>query len=143
VARPRINLGTGNGAMLNLIRSDESFQVMAFIVLPFVLLFTGGIIFYFRRIPPSVAAFPNFTLRVSRVGHEDAYIVYRDNDRRLEFYAGPADRKQSLCLELPRELSDQVINELVPNLVKGLANLRFQKYKILREGQTKILAASP
>jgi hypothetical protein len=128
--------------MLNLIRSDESFQVLAFIVLPLVLLFIGGIILYFRRIPPSVATFPNFSLRVEKVGREDAYIVYRDTDRRVEFYAGRADRKQSLCLELPDELSDQIIKELVPKVVKGLASLGFQKYKVLRKGETKILAAS-
>ena len=129
--------------MLNRLHSDESFQVLAFIVLPLVLLFIGGIIFYFRRLPPSVATFPNFSLRVEKMGREDAYIVYRDNDRRLEFYAGRADREQTVCLELPDELSDQIIKELVPNVVKGLANLGFQKYKVLREGETKILAASP
>jgi hypothetical protein len=129
--------------MLNQIRSDESFQVLAFVVLPLLLLFAGGIIFWVRRTPPSVAQFPNFSMRLSRVGREDAYIVYRDNDRRLEFYVGAAERKQAQCLALPDELSDQIIKEIVPKLTKGLAKLGFQKYKILRKGQTETIASSP
>jgi hypothetical protein len=129
--------------MLNQIRSDESFRVLAFVVLPLLLLFIGGIIFWVRRTPPSVAKFPTFSMRVERLGRDDGYIVYRDNDRRLEFYVGPAERKQAQCLALPDKLSDQIIRELVPNLVKGLAKLRFQKYKILKEGETQILAVSP
>jgi hypothetical protein len=129
--------------MLNQNRSDESFQVLTFVVLPLLLMFIGAITFGVRRTPPRVAKFPHFSMGIEKLGHEDAYIVYRDNDRRLEFYVGPAERKQAQCLVLQHELSDQIIKELVPNLVKGLAKLRFQKYEILKEGETKILAASP
>lgn len=97
----------------------------------------------FAWIPPSVAAFPQFSLRSEKVGRKDAYIIYKDNDRCLEFYAGRADRKQSVWLELPDELTVQDIRELVPNLRKGLAHLGFQKYKILKAGDTKTLAANP
>jgi hypothetical protein len=129
--------------MLNQIRSDESFQVLAFVVLPLLLLFAGGIIFWVLRTPPSVAQFSDFSMRLSRVGREDAYIDYRDNDRRLEFYVGATERKQALCLTLPDELSDQIIKDLVPKLTKGLAKLGFQKYKIFKKVESQILAAGP
>lgn len=129
--------------MANHIRSDESLQVLAFVVLPLVLLLVTAIILRIRYTPPSTANFSTFSASLSRVGREDAYFVYRDNDRRLEFYVGPGDRKQELCLMLPKELTDQVTQEIVPKLVKGLAKLRFQKYKILKEGETKVIASSP
>lgn len=129
--------------MVNQIRSDESFQVLVFVVLPLVLLLVTAIILRIRYTPPSIAKFSTFSVSLSRVGREDAYIVYRGNDRRLEFYVGPGNRKQELCLAVPKELSDQVTQEIVPKLVKGLTKLRFQKYKILKEGETKVIASSP
>jgi hypothetical protein len=131
------------GLMLTQIGSDESSQVLLFVVLPLLLLLIGGVIWWIRRIPPSVAKFPTFSMRVERLGRDGGYIVYQDNDRRLEFYVGPNERKQAQCLALPDKLSDQIIEELVPHLVTGLAKLRFQKYKILKEGEPTILAASP
>src|SRR5258707_4039845 len=129
--------------MVNQIRSDESLQVLVFVVLPLVLLLVTAIIVRIRYTPPSTAKFSTFSASLSRVGREDAYFVYRDNDRRLEFYVGPGNRKQELCLTLPKELPDQVTQEIVPKLVKGLTKLRVQKYKILNEGETKVIASSP
>jgi hypothetical protein len=48
-----------------------------------------------------------------------------------------------LDLAVPQELPDQVTQEIVPKLVTGLTKLRFQKYKILKEGGTKVIASSP
>jgi hypothetical protein len=77
----------------------------------------------------------------SSVGREDSYIVYRDNERRLEFYVGPGSRNQLLRLAMPKELPDQVIQEIVPKLELGLIQLRFKKYKILKGGETKVIAS--
>jgi hypothetical protein len=131
------------GVMVNYIRSDESLQVLIFVVLPLVLLLVTGIFLRIRYTPPSTAKFSNFSVSLSSVGREDAYIVYRDNGRRLEFYVGPGDRKKELYLAVPKELPDQIINELVPNLARGLAKLRFQKYKIIKKGDTRVLATGP
>jgi hypothetical protein len=129
--------------MVNQIRSDESLQVLVFVVLPLVLLLVTAIFLRIRYTPPSTAKFSTFSVSLSRVGREDAYIVYRGNDRRLEFYVGPGNRKQELCLAVPKELPDQVAQEIVPKLAKGLTKLRFQKYKILKEGETKVIASNP
>ena len=129
--------------MVNQIRSDESLQVLVFVVLPLVLLLVTAIFLRIRYTPPSTARFSTFSVSLSRVGREDACIVYRGNDRRLEFYVGPGNRKQELCLALPKDLPDQVTQEIVPKLVKGLAKLRFQRYKILKEGETRVIASNP
>jgi hypothetical protein len=129
--------------MVNQIRSDESLQVLVFVVLPLFLLLISVIFLWVRYEPPSTAKFPTFSVSLSRVGREDAYIVYRDSERRLEFYVGAGQRKQLLWLAVPDELSDEVFNELVPNLARGMAKLGFQKYKILRKGQTEAIASSP
>ncbi|SRR6266481_948220 len=123
--------------MVNQIRSDESLQVLVFVVLPLVLLLVTAIFLRIRYTPPSTAKFSTFSVSLSRVGREDAYIVYRGNDRRLEFYVGPGNRQQELCLAVPKELPDQVAQEIVPKLVKGLTKLRFQKHKILKEGERR------
>ena len=128
--------------MVNQIRSDESLQVLVFVVLPLVLLLATAIFLRIKYAAPSTAKYSTFSVSLSTVGREDAYIVYRDNDRRLEFYVGPGNRKQELCLAVPKELPDQVTHEIIPKLEKGLKKLRFQKYKILKEGETEVIASS-
>ena len=126
--------------MVNQIRSDESLQVLVFVALPLLLLLISAIFLWVRYTPPSAAKFPAFSVSLSRVGRGDAYIVYRDSERRLEFYVGAGERKQVLCLAVPNELSDEIFNAVVPNLARGLAKLGFQKYQILRKGQTETIA---
>jgi hypothetical protein len=87
--------------MANQIRSDESLQVLVFVVLPLFLLLISVIFLWVRYSPPSAAKFPTFSVSLSRVGREDAYLVYRDSERRLEFYVGTGERKQLLCLAVP------------------------------------------
>ncbi len=56
---------------------------------------------------------------------------------------GSGARKRVLWVEIPKELPDQTIREIVPNLEMGLVKLGFQKYKILKKGETGIIASSP
>lgn len=128
--------------MLNHIRSDESLQVLLFVVLPLLLLLGTAIFLRIRYTPPSTAQFPNFSVTFSSVGREDSYVIYQDSVRRLEFYAGPGSRKQLLCLAMPNELPDDIIREIVPRLEVGLTKLRFHNYKILKEGESKVIASS-
>jgi hypothetical protein len=79
---------------------------------------------------------------LSRVHREAAYIYYRDDEKRLEFYAGPADTKH-LYLSAPNQLSVEDVREVVPNLAKGLAKLGFQHYTIRRQGENQIIASGP
>jgi hypothetical protein len=129
--------------MLNHVRSDESLQVLLFIVVPLLLLLVSAIFLLIRYMPPSTAKFANFSVSFSRIGREDSYIVYRDGNRRMEFYAGAGARKQVLCIAVPKELPDEDIHVIVPKLEMGLKKLGFQRYKILKEGAARVIAASP
>jgi hypothetical protein len=128
--------------MIDQIRSNESLQILAFVVLPLLLLLIGAIFLWVRYEPLSDATFPTFSVNFSRVGREDAYIVYRDSERRLEFYVGAGDRKQVLWLALPNDMTDEVFKKVVGNLGRGLAKLGFKKCNIVRKGQTETIASS-
>jgi hypothetical protein len=123
-------------------RSDQSLQVLVLVVLPLLLLVAAAIFLRIRHTPPTIAKFPQFSVSLSRVGREDAYVVYRDDERRLEFYAGPGDRKQALRLELPEGLPSQDAHEIAQRLATGLTKLRFQKYEILKKGKKATIAGS-
>jgi hypothetical protein len=125
------------------IRTDESLQVLVFVVLPLLLLLITAIFLWVRYTPPSTAKFPTFSVSLSRVGREDAYIVYRDSDRRLEFYVGPGERTQVLSLQVPEELPDQDIRDFVQKLSMGLAKMGFLKYKIIKTGDNTVIARGP
>jgi len=129
--------------MVNRIHSDESLQVLVFVVLPLLVLLISGIILLIKYTPLSTAKFSTFSVCLSRMGREDANIIYRDNDRRLEFYVGPGERNQVLWLAIPKELPDRAVREIVSNLELGLVKLGFQKYKIVKKGETEIIASSP
>jgi len=60
--------------MVNQIHSDESLQVLAFVVLPLLVLLISGIILLIKYTPLSTAKFPTFSVSLSRMGREDANI---------------------------------------------------------------------
>ena len=113
-------------------RADESIQVLLFVVAPLLCLLIVGIIVWIRSRPPATAQFPTFSVSISRVSREDAYIVYKDREWQVDFYAGPCDRTKAFLL-VPSELSDEDFRKLVPNLDMGLRKLGFRDYKIAQE----------
>jgi hypothetical protein len=129
--------------MANSIYSDESLQVLLFIAFPLILLLAAAIFFWIRHAPPSDAKFHDFSVSLSRVGREDSYIVYRDNDRRLEFHVGAGERNQALCLQMPEGIPDQDAGEIAQKLSVGLAKLGFRKYEILGRGDVKSAVRGP
>ena len=121
--------------MLNRIHTDESVKVLVFVVLPLLCLFIVGIILWIRSQPPTTARFPTFSVSISRVSHESAYIVYKDQEWQVDFYAGPCDRRKAWLLA-PRELSKENLRKLVPNLDVGLRKLGFKEYEIVNQSGT-------
>ena len=121
--------------MLNRIHADGSIQVLAFVVLPLLCLFIVGIILWIRSRQRTMARFPTFSVSICRVSHEDAYVVYKDQQWQVDFYAGPCDRRKG-CLLAPRELSEDDLRKLIPNLDVGLRKLGFKEYKIAKESGT-------
>ena len=118
--------------MLNRFHADESVQVLVFVVAPLLCLFIVGIVVWIRSRLPTTAQFPTFSVSISRLSREDAYIVYKDREWQVDFYAGPCDRRKAFLL-VPSELSDEDFRKLVPNLDMGLRRLGFRDYKIAQE----------
>jgi hypothetical protein len=69
------------------------------------------------------------------LGREDAYIVYKDQKWRVDFYAG-ACKGRKVHLLAASELSDEDIRNLIPNLEMGLRQLGFEEYSISKESGT-------
>jgi len=114
-------------------------SVLLFVVLP-AALFIALLVVYIRLKPPTIAEFPTFSVSLSRVGREDSYIIYRNGEKRLEFYSGSAVGKQAL-LRASREISEEDIHTALPNLALGLAKLGFRQYSICKEGKPEMIAS--
>ena len=125
--------------MLNRIRADESIQVLVFVVAPLLCLLIVGIIVWIRSRPPTTAQFPTFSVSISRVSHEDAYIVYKEREWQVDFYAGPCDRRKAFLL-VPRELPDEDFRKLLPNLDMGLRKLGLGTIRLPRRVEPPIAA---
>jgi hypothetical protein len=122
---------------------NESIQVLIFVVAPLVLLLAVIIFALVRSDKRSTAKFPDFSVNFSRVGREDAYIIYRDKNKHLEFYVfyvGPT-RDKNILLQAPKNVRDEDIHGIAPKLALGLARLGFHQYSIRREGEARVIAS--
>jgi hypothetical protein len=122
---------------------NESIQVLIFVVAPLVLMLAVIIFALVRSDKRSAAKFPDFSVEFSRVGREDAYIVYRDKHKHLEFYVfyvGPT-RGKNISLQAPKNVREEDILEIAPRLGLGLARLGFHQYSIGREGEARVIAS--
>ena len=83
-------------------------------------------------------------MNLSRIGREDAYILYRDENKHLEFYVfyvGPAKGKR-IVLQAPKNVRDEDIRDIAPRLAEGLTRLGFDHYSIGREGEARVITSS-
>jgi hypothetical protein len=123
---------------------NESIQVLKFVVAPLVVLLAAIIFALVRSNKRLTAKFPDFSVSFSRVGREDAYIVYRDKNKHLEFYVfyvGPAKGKH-IHLEAPKNVREEGIREIALRLAEGLTKLGYDQYSIGREGEARIIVSS-
>jgi len=88
---------------------------------------------------PSVATSATFSVTINSVGWQEAYVVYREGQNRVEF-AAQIDRKGGICAETPKELSDEELRNILPNLVQGLGKLRNQ-YLVYRKRKPQPIPA--
>ena len=92
--------------MMNRIHADESVQVLVFVVSPLLCLFIVGVIWWIRSRQRTTGWFPTFSVSICTVGHQEAYIVYKDQDWKVT-----CDRRKA-CLLAPGELSEEDIRML-------------------------------
>jgi hypothetical protein len=105
--------------------SDESVQILLFVCVPLSGLLIFWIVWAIRSRLPSVATFPTFSVTINSVGWQQAYLVYRESHKLVEF-ASQIERGGQICAEVPKELSNEELRNILPNLIQGLAKLRRQ-----------------
>lgn len=132
--------------------AHESVQILLFVCLPLLLLLIAFIVISVRA-SRTLAKFPTFSVRIWKLGHGGGvYLHYREEKRLVEFQVVPSPSRGSfsawlknargeIVLIVPKKLTDEDVQEIVPNLCLGLAKLGFQKYKVCRECDNRILAA--
>lgn len=132
--------------------AHESVQILLFVCLPLLLLLIAYIAISVRA-SRTLARFPVFSVRIWYMGHEGrACVHYREEKRLVEFHVAPSPRRGSfsawlknakgeIVLIAPKNLTDEDVQGIIPNLCLGLARLGFQEYKVRREEDKQILAA--
>jgi hypothetical protein len=123
--------------MIDSIRTNEWLQILVFVCLPLVFLLIAVIILLSRGRRKTVA-FSGFSVTISSVGREEAYIVYRSNERQLEFAAEIGRGKRffisRISVRVPKEMPDEDVREVIPNLTLALAKLHYE-YFVFRKGE--------
>ena len=118
--------------------ADESIQVLVFVCLPLIGLLVFLIVLLIRSHRPSVANFPTFSVTINSVSWQQAYVLYREGDRLIEFDTY-VSRKRMICAT-PKDLSQEELQGLLPNLTQGLSKLR-RPYVICRKREPQVIPA--
>lgn len=115
--------------MIHEIRTDESVQILLFVCVPLLVLLVALIALLVQR-SRTTATFATFSVTVSRVGREETYVTYREQDRRTEFLAqiirGKSFFVPQICVEIPREMSGEQTIDIVPKLGAGFRKLHYE-----------------
>lgn len=131
--------------------AHESVLILLFLCLPLFLVLIAFIVISVRA-SRTLAQFPAFSVRIWHMGEGRVCLHYRGEKRLVEFDVAPSPKRGSfsvwlknakgeIVLIVPKKLTDEDVQEIVPNLCLGLARLGFQKYKLCRECDNRILAA--
>lgn len=131
--------------------AHESVQILLLVCLPLLLLLIAFIAISVRA-SRTLVRFPLFSVRIWNMGEGRACLHYREEKRLVEFQVAPSPRRGSfsawlknargeIVLIAPKNLVDEDVQGIIPNLCLGLARLGFQEYKVRREVDNQILAA--
>jgi hypothetical protein len=121
--------------MIHSIHINEWLQVLVLVCLPLVFLLSAVIILL-RRGRGKVVVFPGFSVTISIVGRNEAYVTYQGNSTQLEFSTeigrGKKMFSSRVALEVPKEVPDEDVREIVPQLALALAKLHYE-YLVFRK----------
>src|SRR5215471_10870653 len=113
---------------------NESLQVLLFICLPLTLLLVAVMALMVRSSRRTVT-FPSFSLSISSYGTVEAHVVYRREGKEMYFDAAIGRGKNffipKIRVLMPRDMPEQDVRTIVPDLVMGLEKLRYE-YVICR-----------
>src|SRR5439155_14369911 len=108
-------------------RTDESIQVLVFVCVPLLLVLVA-IVVLLTRGPRYTAKFPTFSVTITKIGREEAYVIYREKNKDVEFAAeigrGKSFFVPRIYVRVPKERPVEDVGNIVPNLALGLKKLR-------------------
>jgi hypothetical protein len=114
---------------------DESTRVLVFVCGPLLLLLFAVIALLIRG-SRNVAKFPTFSVTISKVGHQEAYVYYCLNGRKTEFQAEISRGKSffvpRISVRVAEDVPEHEVFKIVSNLALGLSKLHYE-YLIYRK----------
>jgi hypothetical protein len=120
---------------------DESIQVLVFVCGPLLLLLFAIIALLIRG-SRNVAKFPTFSVTVSKVGHQEAYVYYCLSDRKTEFQSEISRGKSffvpRISVPVAEDVPEDEVFKIVPNLALGLSKLHFEYLINRKREQLKV-----
>ena len=123
---------------------DESIWVLVLVCAP-LSAFLIAVIALLARARRSAIRFADFSLTISQVGRNEAYVSYRAGNVQTEFPAviarGRSFLRPSISVVIPAEVNQGDMHRIVSDLAKGLASLRYE-YRIYGNNTAEVLARS-
>ena len=125
---------------MNHIRASEPWKVLAFVVVPLVLLLALGLALRSRFVGRTTAMFNEFSIAISRLGPEDAIVTRKRENRKQEFAAEITGKRQ-IDVHIPSELDVAEVHSAVADLVQGFQKLGYE-YLIYKKGEREPIPES-
>jgi hypothetical protein len=127
--------------MLDTLRGDdEALKILLFVCLPLLILLIAWIVRAVHRGNPT-ATFPDFSIAISPVGPDTAYLQYRQGDKFVDFPAEFVKGKKfasRISVRITEKMPDAELRKLVRNMAKGLRKLRYD-YVVYRTERHAVL----
>jgi len=116
-------------------------QVLVFVCVPLVLLL-GFLIILLRHYNRRSVSFPSYSLTISNTGPTAAYLVYRSDEKVLEFVSEFRNRrkffKPAIYVMIPTEIPNEDMSKILPNMVLGLDKLHYDYLIFRKTGSQRI-----
>jgi len=122
--------------------ADESFRIIAFVCAPLLILLIAALVLRIRSTPRTSVTFTTFSVSLATVGHETAYVTYNEGHTKIHFDAeiGRSEKffVPRIYLRVPREMPDEDVHRIVPNLILGFTSLGYP-YVIYKPGELQVI----
>ena|SRR5579872_5753160 len=118
-------------------RLDESIWVLLLVCVPLLTLLIVLIVLLARG-TRRTARFADFSVTISTIGREEAYVKYVSSKKRAEFRAsigrGRSFFRPLIVVTIPAELTQEEFGKVASDLALGLGRLRYE-YRIYRNDE--------
>jgi hypothetical protein len=121
---------------------DESIWVLVLVCIPLLALLIVLIVLLTRG-SRRTARFKDFSVTISTIGREEAFVKYVSSDKQTEFPAsigrGRGFFRPLIVVTMPAEVTQEDFGKVASDVALGLGRLRYE-YRIYRNNQ--VLASS-